>query len=59
MLEKTFEEMKELMDIIRDDGAKQIEKGNATAGQRARNASNKLGKLMVQYRKQSVEAAKK
>ena len=55
-LAEIFAEMKTLWAEIEKDGGAQIEKGNATAGRRARVASNKLGKLMVKYRKESVEA---
>lgn len=58
--------MKELFDNIQ---AKMIEfsaelnvnvnKGNKAAGVRARKASLELEKLLKEYRKQSVEAAKK
>ncbi len=36
----------------------QVEKGNKAAGQRARKAALNLKNLMVEFRKESVKAAK-
>ena len=40
------------------DAAQQVEKGNKAAGTRARKASLELEKLMKEFRKASLEAAK-
>lgn len=40
------------------DAALQVEKGNKAAGTRARKASLELEKLMKEFRKASLEAAK-
>ena len=57
--------MNELLTQIQDvyaafsiDAALQIEKNNKAAGTRARKASLELEKLMKEFRKVSVEAAK-
>ena len=57
--------MKELVAKINEafeafvkDAALQVEKGNKAAGTRARKASLELEKLMKEFRKVSVEAAK-
>ena len=57
--------MKELVEKIQEkyaafaiDAALQVEKGNKAAGTRARKASLELEKLMKEFRKASLEAAK-
>ena len=57
--------MKELVEKIQEkyaafatDAALQGEKGNKAAGTRARKASLELEKLMKEFRKASLEAAK-
>ena len=57
--------MNELLTQIQDvyaafsiDAALQIEKNNKAAGTRARKASLELEKLMKEFRKASIEAAK-
>ena len=40
------------------DAAAQIEKGNKTAGTRARKASLEIEKLLKEFRKESLEASK-
>jgi hypothetical protein len=42
-----------------EDANAQIEKGNKAAGTRARKASLELEKLLKEFRKTSIEAAKK
>ena len=58
-------DMKELVEKIQEkyaafatDAALQVEKGNKAAGTRARKASLELEKLMKEFRKASLEAAK-
>ena len=41
------------------NAAAQVEKGNKAAGTRARKAALELSKLLKEFRKVSVEAAKK
>ena len=57
--------MKELVDQIKAEYAvfvenadAQVEKGNKAAGARARKAALNLMKMMKDFRKESVEAAK-
>ena len=57
--------MKELVDQINaeialftENAAAQVEKGNKAAGARARKAALNLMKLMIDFRKASVEASK-
>jgi hypothetical protein len=40
------------------DAKSQLEKGNKSAGTRARKASLELEKLLKEFRKKSIEAAK-
>ena len=58
--------MKELVEQIaaayeafQKDAAAQVEKGNKAAGTRARKASLEIEKKMKEFRKASLEAAKK
>ncbi len=58
-------EMKELVEKINAEfevfaanAAAQVEKGNKAAGTRARKSALELSKLMKEFRKESVEAAK-
>jgi hypothetical protein len=44
---------------LSEDAKAQIEKGNKAAGTRARKASLELEKLLKEFRKKSIEAAKK
>lgn len=48
----------EIHDTLKADAALQIEKGNKAAGTRARKASLELEKLMKEFRKKSLDAAK-
>ena len=57
--------MKELIEKIQNaysaftaDAALQVEKGNKAAGTRARKSALEISKLMKEFRKVSVEAAK-
>ena len=65
VINKTLKKMKELVEKIQEkyaafatDAALQVEKGNKAAGTRARKASLELEKLMKEFRKASLEAAK-
>jgi len=50
--------IQEAYEAFAKDAALQAEKGNKAAGTRARKASLELEKLMKEFRKVSVEAAK-
>ena len=50
--------IKEMSDALLVDATAQAEKGNKAAGTRARKASLELEKLMKEFRKASLEAAK-
>ncbi|MBR2050481.1 MAG: histone H1 [Rikenellaceae bacterium] len=45
--------------LFQENAALQVEKNNKAAGTRARKAALELSKLMKEFRKESVEAAKK
>ena len=51
--------IKEMSDALLVDATAQAEKGNKAAGTRARKAALELGKLLKEFRKVSVEEAKK
>lgn len=51
--------IKELNEALLIDAAAQVEKGNKAAGTRARKASLELEKLLKEFRKVSLEEAKK
>ena len=51
--------IKELNEALLVDAAAQAEKGNKAAGTRARKASLELEKVSKEYRKVSLEEAKK
>lgn len=44
--------------LFKENAALQVEKNNKAAGTRARKAALELSKLMKEFRKESVEAAK-
>lgn len=56
-MEKTVAQISELFAQFSKDAGLQIEKGNKTAGTRARKASLELEKLLKQFRKESLEAS--
>lgn len=45
-------------EVFASNAALQVEKNNKAAGTRARKAALELSKLMKEFRKESVEAAK-
>lgn len=51
--------IKELNEALLVDATAQVEKGNKAAGTRARKASLELEKLLKEFRKVSLEEAKK
>ncbi len=44
--------------VFAENAAAQVEKGNKAAGTRARKSALEISKLMKEFRKASVEAAK-
>lgn len=46
------------IDLFKENSTLQLEKGNKAAGMRARKASLELGKLLKEFRKVSIDAAK-
>jgi septum formation inhibitor-activating ATPase MinD len=57
-MEQVVKEIVESYETMIKDAKAQIEKGNKTAGTRARKASLELEKLLKDFRKKSIEAAK-
>ena len=57
-MEQLVKELEAKMAEFAKNAADQVEKGNKAAGTRARKASLEIEKLMKQFRKQSIEAAK-
>ena len=58
-MKNLVEKIKEDFDGLLKDAAAQIEKGNKAAGTRARKVSLELEKKLKEFRKKSLEAAKK
>jgi len=58
-MEKLFAKIQAQVEAFNKDAEAQIVKGNKAAGTRARKAALEIGKLMKDFRKASVEAAKK
>lgn len=58
-LEKIYERIEELMNIVKERHAKFVEKGNKTAEADVRKALGEIKKLVTPYRKASIEAVKK
>lgn len=58
-MEELLKKVQEAYQEFSADAALQAEKGNKAAGTRARKASLELEKLMKEFRKVSLEAAKK
>ncbi len=57
-MEALLQQIKEAYETFSADATLQQEKGNKAAGTRARKASLQLEKLMKEFRKASLEAAK-
>ena len=51
--------IKELNEALLVDATAQVEKGNKAAGTRARKASLELDKVLMEFRKVSLEESKK
>ena len=52
------EKINEQIDLFQKNAALQLEKNNKAAGTRARKAALEVSKLMKEFRKKSVDAAK-
>ncbi len=57
-MENLLTQIKEQIEIFEANAQAQAEKGNKAAGTRARKAALEISKLMKDFRKASVEAAK-
>ena len=57
-MKKLIAQIEEQIALFQENAALQSEKGNKAAGTRARKAALELSKLMKEFRKVSVEAAK-
>ena len=57
-MKNVVEQIKAQYAVFEANAAAQVEKGNKAAGTRARKAALELSKLMKEFRKASVEAAK-
>jgi hypothetical protein len=58
-METLVDRIKQEWAVFETNATAVVEKGNKAAGVRARKASLELEKLMKEFRKESVEAAKK
>ena len=58
-MNELIEKIKEAYTAMIEDSALQAEKGNKAAGIRARKSSLELEKLLKEFRKASLEEAKK
>lgn len=58
-MEKLVNEIKKEFEVFEKNADAQVTKGNKAAGTRARKSALALSKLMKDFRKESVEAAKK
>ncbi|MBR2400714.1 MAG: histone H1 [Tidjanibacter sp.] len=57
-MEQLVEKINAQIELFQVNAKLQVEKGNKAAGTRARKAALELSKLMKEFRKESVEAAK-
>ena len=57
-MKKLVEQINAEIELFQKNAAAQEEKGNKAAGTRARKAALNISKLMKDFRKASVEAAK-
>jgi hypothetical protein len=53
-----FQQMEELWESFKEEHHKFIDKGNKSAGTRARKNIGEIKKLVTEYRKSSVEESK-
>ena len=57
-MKELLEQITELVQTFTENANVQLEKGNKAAGARARKSALEIGKLMKEFRKQSIEASK-
>lgn len=57
-MKELIEKIKVQMDLFQKDADAQLIKGNKAAGTRARKAALEISKMMKEFRKESVNAAK-
>ena len=57
-MKELVDQIKAEYDVLAQNAAAQVEKGNKAAGARARKAALNLMKLMKDFRKVSVESSK-
>ena len=53
-----FQQMEELWESFKEEHDKFVDKGNKSAGTRARKSIGEIKKLVTEYRKASVEESK-
>ena len=53
-----LENLKQNFASFEKDATAFVENGNKAAGMRARNVSHEIGKLLLEFRKQSIAASK-
>ena len=58
VMKELVAKINEQIALFQENAALQVEKNNKAAGTRARKAALELSKLMKEFRKESVEAAK-
>ncbi len=57
-MQQLVEKINAQIELFQENAKLQVEKGNKAAGTRARKAALEITKLMKEFRKASVEAAK-
>ncbi|MBO5806066.1 MAG: histone H1 [Tidjanibacter sp.] len=57
-MQQLVEKINAQIELFQENAKLQVEKGNKAAGTRARKAALEVTKLMKEFRKASVEAAK-
>ena len=57
-MQELVNQINEQIEVFQTNANLQLEKNNKAAGTRARKAALEISKLMKEFRKQSVEAAK-
>ena len=58
-MKKLVDQIHAEFEIFREEATAQVEKGNKAAGTRARKSSLALDKMLKEFRKASIEEAKK
>jgi hypothetical protein len=58
-MKNLVKKIEESFSAFKEDASSQIEKGNKAAGTRARKASLEMEKMLKDFRKKSLDAAKK